>query len=109
MIITSKGLKLFGFWEGMPHGDPTDTYEEMLKLKNKLSKRIIIDYISQLDPAVACTVGMDDPETGERLLCGIYNDAEFVFPCEFFHFYKKKDVGIPYEYEEHIKSKLNIE
>lgn len=108
MITTPEGIIAFGYWEGMPYGEATDTYEDMLKLKNKLSKQTIIDYISKLDLAVACVEEMIDPDTGERLLCGIYVDDEFVFPSEFFHFYKKTDVGIPYEYEERIKSKLNI-
>ena len=35
---------------------------------------------------------------------GLYDDGEFTFPLEFLHYHKYYDIGIPYEYEEYLKS-----
>lgn len=41
---------------------------------------------------------------GEELTAGKCVDGEFVFPLDFLHYYKNYDIGIPYDYEEYLKS-----
>ena len=49
-----------------------------------------------------------DLYTGEDLgNAGLYDDPPFRFPIDFLHYYKKYDIGIPPEYEQHIIEKLD--
>ncbi len=42
--------------------------------------------------------------TGERVTAGMYIDGAFRFPTDFLHYYEHYDIGIPYGYEEYLKS-----
>ena len=44
--------------------------------------------------------------TGEAFNSGFYDDGEFKFPVDFLRYYKTRDIGIPYEYEEYLKKIL---
>ena len=99
------GRYSFGFWEGMPYGEPTDKYEDFVGLKNTISKERVIEHIESLERWIAsepCT----DMFTGEQFNAGVYDDGEFTFPVDFLRYYKAKDIGIPYEYEEYLRSIL---
>ena len=45
--------------------------------------------------------------TGEKLSAGMFVDENFAFPFDFLHYYKNYDIGIPYDYEEYLKSILD--
>ena len=96
----------FGFWEGMPYGEPTDKYEDFLSFKNDIDKEKVIKHIESLDDWLAsemCT----DMFTGEKFNAGVYDDGPFTFSVDFLRYYKTQDIGIPYEYEAYLKTILD--
>lgn len=100
-----NGLHLFGFWDGMPYGTPTDKYEDFTKFKNSIDKEKVIQHIESLDDWIASTMSTD-VFTGEQFNAGYFEDGDFRFPVDFLRYYKAKDIGIPYEYEEYLKGIL---
>ena len=100
-----NGKNKFGFWEGQPYKSVTDGYEDFTNLKNTISKKKVIAYIESLDPWLGSTRS-HDIFTGEEFNCGFYEDGEFQFPVDFLRYYKTRDIGIPYEYEEYLKTIL---
>ena len=104
-MTIKNGLHLFGFWDGMPYGSPTDKYEDFAQFKNTIDKEKVIQHIESLDDWIASTMSTD-MFTGEKFNAGFYEDGDFRFPVDFLRYYKAKDIGIPYEYEEYLKSIL---
>lgn len=96
---------LFGFWDGMPYGLTTDSYEDFEKIRNNIDKDAVIKHIEELDDAISSTMSTDK-FTGEEFNAGLYEDGEFVFPVDFLRYYKTKDIGIPKEYEAYLKNIL---
>ena len=102
---TIYGIKSFGFWEGQPYSHVTDKYEDFLSYKNTIDKQAVIKHIESLG-AWLCSVRSYDMFTGEEFNSGFYEDGEFQFPVDFLRYYKTRDIGIPYEYEEYLKKIL---
>lgn len=92
---------LFGYWNGMPYGQVTDTFEEMRKYKNSINKDAVIKHIKSLDPLVAC-MASHDIFTGESITAGMYEDGPFCMPLDFLKYYEEYAIGIPKEYEEYL-------
>ena len=101
-----NGKHSFGFWEGMPYGNPTDEYEDFLKFNNSIEKDDVIKHIESLDDWLSSEMSID-LFTGEQFNAGVYEDGDFVFPVDFLRYYKSKNIGIPYEYEKYLKDILN--
>lgn len=96
----------FGYFHGMPYEDSNENFENYRKLKNSISKSKVIAHIESLDKGLT-SLPTKDLFTGEPLQAGIYEDGDFIFPLDFLHYYKKYDIGIPYEYEEYLMKILN--
>jgi len=102
---TMYGKKVFGYWEGQPYRYVTDKYEGFLAYKNTIDKQAVIAHIESLGVWLGSTRS-HDMFTGEKFNCGFYEDGEFQFPVDFLRYYKTRDIGIPYEYEEYLKKIL---
>ncbi len=89
----------------MEYGPQTDCFDDYKTIKNTLSKTEIIKHIESLSPGL-CSLWTHEMFTGEDLQAGILTDGDFRFPMDFLHYYKKYDIGIPYEYEEYLNRKL---
>ena len=100
-----RGRYMFGFWEGQPYRYVTDKYEDFLSYKNTIDKRAVTRHIESMDEWLGSTRSYDI-FTGEEFNCGFYIDGEFQFPVDFLRYYKTRDIGIPYEYEEYLKKIL---
>lgn len=100
-----NGRYLFGFWDEI-YGEPIDNYEEFEQYKNTIDKEKVIQHMESLDDAIASAM-VTDRFTGEKFNAGIYMDGDFTFSVDFLRYYKTKDIGIPYEYEEYLKKILN--
>lgn len=100
-----NGFRLFGFWEGMPYGTPTDKFEDFEQFRNTIDKEKVIQHIESLDDWIASTMSTD-VFTGEKFNAGFFEDGDFRFPVDFLRYYKTRDIGIPYEYEEYLKGIL---
>ena len=96
----------FGFFKGMPYEDCEENFDDYCALKNSISKEQVISHIESLDKGLT-SLPTKDLFTGESLQAGIYLDGDFVFPLDFLHYYKHYDIGIPYEYEEYLKTVRN--
>lgn len=95
---------LFGFFQGLPYdGYCTEKFDDYKHLKNSIPKEAVLEHISSLEAGLT-TLPSKDMFTGEKLHAGAFWDGNFVFPYEFLHYYKNYDIGIPYEYEEYLKS-----
>lgn len=99
-----NGRLLFGFWDEV-YGTPTDKYEDFEQYRNTIDKVKVIQHIEALDDAIA-SAKVTDRFTGEKFNAGIYMDGDFIFSVDFLRYYKTKDIGIPYEYEEYLKTIL---
>lgn len=98
------GKVLFGFFQGLPYdGYCTEKFDDYKHLKNSIPKEAVLEHISSLEAGLT-TLPSKDMFTGEKLHAGAFWDGNFVFPYEFLHYYKNYDIGIPYEYEEYLKS-----
>ena len=106
-----KGMNMFGFWENQPYEDQphhkfvSDKYDDFTEFKNTIDKKAVIEHIESLDPWLGSTRS-HDIFTGEEFNSGFYEDGEFQFPVDFLRYYKTRDIGIPYEYEEYLKTIL---
>ena len=98
-----NGSNAFGFWENTPYGIVTDSLEECRKFKNSIPKKSVIQHIESMDFGISSTP-MYDIFTGEEFRAGIYEDGPFTFPIDFLRYYKTQNIGIPYEYEDYLKS-----
>lgn len=100
-MIWKNRLCLFGFWDGMPYRSITDKYEDFEKFTNQIEKQKVIRHIEGLDYGLSPTYSVD-LFTGERFHAGIYEDGHFRFPIDFLRYYKSRNIGIPYEYEDYL-------
>lgn len=100
-----KGFWLFGFWKGMPYGSATDEYKDFEQFKNTIDKEKVIRHIESLGNWMSSALSTDI-FTGEQFNAGFYEDGKFRFPVDFLRYYKTKDIGIPYEYEEYLRTVL---
>ena len=102
-------MREFGFFKGLPHEDCEENLEDYKKFKNSIPKEKIIAYIES-DNVEKCLGFMPfscDIFTGEEMPCGLFVDGDFMFTWEFLHYYKNYDIGIPYDYEEYLKGKID--
>lgn len=95
----------FGYFKGMPYEDSEEDFGSYRKLKNSISKERVIAHIETLDKGLT-SLPTKDLFTGEPLQAGLYEDGDFIFPLDFLHYYKNYDIGIPYEYEDYLKTVL---
>lgn len=94
----------FGFFTGLPYTTPcTENINDYKQFKNTLPKEAVIEHILSVEHGLT-SLPSKDIFTGEKLHAGMFWDEEFTFPYEFLHYYKNYDIGIPYEYEEYLKS-----
>ena len=101
-------MKLFGWFKGLPYGKCDENFDDYRKLKNTISKEKVIEHIESDDVEKGATsLYTCDMFTGKQLQAGMYEDGNFRFPFDFLHYYKNYDIGIPYEYEEYLKSILD--
>ena len=98
-------MKAFGFFKGMPYEDSEESFDDYLRLNNRIPKKRVISHIESLDKGLT-SLQTKDLFTGEPLQAGIYEDGDFVFPLDFLHYYKNYDIGIPYEYECYLQTIL---
>lgn len=91
----------FGYFRGMPYEDSNEDFESYRNLKNSIPKDKVIAHIESLDIGLT-SLPTKELFTGEPLQAGIYEDGEFIFPLDFLHYYKRYDIGIPYEYEKYL-------
>lgn len=96
-------MKLFGYFKGLPYGDCDEDFEEYRRYKNTISREKIYEHMNLLDKW-RTSAPTQDIFTGENLEAGLCIDGEFSFPLDFLHYYKNYDIGIPYDYEEYLKS-----
>lgn len=104
-MTVENGKYFFGFWEGMPYGSRTDSYDDFKEFKNTIDKEIVIRHIEALDDWVS-SAQSTDLFTGEKFNAGIYDDGDFTFPVDFLRYYKTYDIGIPPEYEAYLLKTL---
>jgi hypothetical protein len=100
-----NGKNKFGFWQNQPYKAVTDEYDDFIKFKNTIDKNAVIEHIESLGAWLGSTQS-HDIFTGEEFNSGFYVDGDFQFPVDFLRYYKTKDIGIPYEYEEYLKGIL---
>ena len=104
-MIEANGYKLFGFWENMPYGKPTDCFDDFKQYKNTIDKESVIRHIESFGSDYWATSSQStDIFTGESFSGGMYEDGQFRFPIDFLRYYKTQDIGIPHEYEDYLKS-----
>lgn len=96
----------FGYFRGLPYERSTENFDDYRHLKNSIPKAKVITHIESLEEWLT-SLPSKDIFTGEDLHAGMYIDGEFTFPLEFLHYYKKYDIGIPYEYEEYLKTLID--
>lgn len=100
-------MKYFGFFEGTNYDICEGTFEDYQKIKNKLDKEVILDYLKSLQISAICPMTARDMFTGEMIEnAGIYEDGDFTFPTDFIYYYERYDIGIPLDYERYIASKI---
>ncbi|NMD39067.1 MAG: hypothetical protein GYA87_10365 [Christensenellaceae bacterium] len=108
--FTDSVVNVFGFIKGfhVKVDDLQEDFDKYKSYKNQLSKDLIVKYIEKLKPyALAPTIAYEIfTKEPLRSNIGLYLDDDFLFPTEFLYYYKNYDIGIPPEYEEHIKKKL---
>ena len=93
----------FGFFKGLPHTGSNENFSDYKKFNNSISKENVISHIRSLEAGLTSEPSIE-LFTGEKFRAGIYDDGDFVFPYEFLHYYANYDIGIPYEYENYLKS-----
>ena len=95
----------FGYFKGLPYERATEDFDKYKSYKNKVSKEKVIQRMKGLTLGIT-SLPSYDIFTGAKLQAGMFIDGEFRFPCEFLHYYENYDIGIPYEYEEYLKTVL---
>ena len=98
---------LFGLFKGSAMSDDDqydDSFDDYKKFHNSISKQTIIQHIENLPFFVLAPMINHDIFNGDIIKnAGFYKDGDFFFPTDFLHYLKHYDIGIPYEYEEHLK------
>lgn len=96
-------MKAFGYFKGLPYEDCEEDFDRYRQFHNTIDKKAVIQHIKSLEEGLTTLLSYDF-FTGEKLHTGIFNDGDFIFPSEFLHYYENYDIGIPYDYEEYLKS-----
>jgi len=96
---------LFGYFKGLPYERASENFDSYRNYKNTIPKEKVIAHIEGLEKWFT-SLPSNEIFTGEPLQAGMYIDGEFRFPLEFLHYYKKYNIGVPYEYEEYLKNVL---
>ncbi len=96
-------MKDFGFFKGLPYDYCDDNLDNYRAYKNDIPREAVIRHIEGLDAGFT-SGGTREIFTGEKMQAGVYWDGNFCFPIDFLHYYKNYDIGIPYDYEEYLKS-----
>ncbi|MBR6513215.1 MAG: hypothetical protein IKT46_00125 [Clostridia bacterium] len=100
--------KYFGFFKGMKYGECDEDFEFYRSINNKYSKTDILTYMKSLSVSAIAMMSVEDIFDGERIeQAGIIEDGDFIFPCDFIHYFEKYDIGITLEYEGYIENYLN--
>lgn len=94
---------LFGFFKGLPHTGSNEDFSVYRAYKNSIHKEDVVAHIESLEAGLTSEPSIE-LFTKEKIRAGVFEDGNFVFPYEFLHYYKNYDIGIPYEYEEYLKS-----
>lgn len=94
---------LFGYFKGMPYGECNEDFDNFRDFQNTLPREKIFAHMNALEKWLT-SLPTRDIFTGEKLQGGLCDDGNFTFPLDFLHYYKNYDIGIPYEYEEYLKS-----
>ena len=100
-----NNMLFFGWFKGLPYEDCDEDFETFKTYKNSIPKEKIVEYIKVMPPWLT-SLPSYDMFTGEKLRAGMFVDGKFRFPYEFLHYYENYDIGIPYEYEEYLKTIL---
>lgn len=87
----------------MPYNIEKESFDKYKTFKNELARDKILSHMDSLEKWLT-SLPTRDIFTGEKLTAGKCIDGEFTFPLDFLHYYKNYDIGIPYEYEEYLKS-----
>lgn len=91
----------------MKYGKCEEDFDAYRKIENQLNRTDVLKYIKALPIAAIAPISVEDIFTGQPLKqAGLIEDGDFRFPVDFIHYYEKYDIGIPIEYEKHIKSKI---
>ena len=96
----------FGYFKGLPYERSAENFDDYRAFKNSIAKAMVIEHIESLEEWLT-SLPSKDIFTGEDLHAGMYIDGDFTFPMEFLHYYRKYDIGIPYEYEAYLKTILD--
>lgn len=94
----------FGFLDGMPYEDSTNTLDEMLSMKNDISKERILNHMRKQKVMYASCMSTD-LFTGERFEAGVVIDGDFYYPIDMLRYIESGKFGIPLEYEKYIVSR----
>lgn len=101
-------MKAFGYFKGLPYESAqksNEVFDDYKSFRNTIPKEKVLKHMESLRIGLT-SLPTKDMFTGEKLHAGIVLDGEFRFPLEFLHYYKNYDIGIPYEYEEYLKTIL---
>lgn len=101
-------MKSFGYFKGLPYPDSNEQFDDYKLFRNNIPKEKIIKHIEGLEEWLT-SLPSSEIFTGERMQAGLYEDGPFVFPLEFLHYYKNYNIGIPYDYEQYLKSVHRLE
>ena len=99
-------MKSFGYFKGLPYSESNECFDDYRAFRNEIPKNKILAHIECLEKWFT-SLPSEEIFTCEQMQAGLYEDGEFVFPLEFLHYYKNYDIGIPYEYEEYLKTILD--
>lgn len=110
-MTNQDGYYYIGYFKGMAYPDDIDLedFDIYSKYQNTLSKKAIIDYIKKLKCCLYPTKDIaTDIFNGEVIgtgEVGDYEDGKYIISYELPYYLENYDIGIPPEYEEHLKSK----
>ena len=109
-----KVQKLFGMFVGSDMSFKDDysylneNFEDYKKLENELPKSSILAYMESLTHCCLAPMISHDIFSKEVIPNpGFYEDGIFIFPTDFLYYFKNYEIGIPYEYENFLKTKIH--
>ena len=100
-------MKSFGYFKGLPYPDADECFDDYKAFRNEIPKEKIIEHIETLEEWFTSLPSVEI-FSGTQMQAGLYEDGEFVFPLEFLHYLKNYDIGVPYAYEEYLKTVFNL-
>lgn len=100
-------IKDVGFFEGLMHGDCNVKYDDYEKMENDLSKEEIVSYLDSISATVVTLNFAFDLVTGHDIGSAIMKtDGVYRWPGELQYHIEKYGIGIPKDFEEHIRKQL---